>query len=591
MSGWTPRCRFSAHFLALRTPITTASSRKLISTESLLLNHGKTLMRWPLKPQHRSQSPSLSPPSHPNTKFQPQNPNDFTKVCNLLRDPTVLPGPDLQQALDSAGIVLDEALFLDLFNHFDSSHKTLLPLFLWAEKQPWCNFSVAVLNAMVNALGKGRDFESAWSLIRERISSSDAKPNLETFTIMIRRYARAGMSMGAIRTFEFSSTLEFIRSLDPEKKLFEILLDSLCKEGQPKVASQYFNRKKGLDPSWVPSTRIYNILLNGWFRSRNLKKAEKLWMEMRKENIIPNIVTYGTLIEGYCRMRRVEVAIELMGEMRNEGIQPSAIVFNPIIDALGEAGQFKEALGMMERLIVTESGPTISTYNSLVKGFCKAGDLSEAIKILKMMINRGFMPSPTTYNYFFRHFSKYGKIEEGLNLYTKLNESGYEPDRLTYHLLVKMLCEQEKLDLAMQIISEMRTRGCDMDLATSTMLIHLLCKMQRFDEAIQWFEDMVRRGLVPQYLTYQKMVDALKKQGMDSKVNKLCDMMAALSHSKKLPNTYTIVVGDSSPVRRKSIIEKAEEMSDILKTCASRSKLAKRRNRLQNVMPICKPAD
>lgn len=434
-------------------------------------------------------------------------------------------------------------------------------------------------------LSKSRDFDSAWSLVLDRIGG-DEEPALvsrDTFAIMIRRYARAGMTHPAIRAYEFASNLDAIRDSDAEMSLFVILLDSLCKEGHVRVASEYLGRKKELDRSWVPSIQVYNILLNGWFRSRKLKHAEQLWAEMKMENLKPSVVTYGTLVEGYCRMRRAERAIELVHEMRKEGIEPNAIVYNPIIDALGEAGRFKEAMRMMERFLVLESGPTISTYNSLVKGFCKAGDLVGASKTLKMMISRGFVPTPTTYNYFFRYFSKHGKIEEGMNLYTKMIESGYNPDRLTYHLLMKMLCEEERLNLAVQVSKEMRARGCDMDLATSTMLIHLLCKMQNFKEAFAEFEDMIRRGIIPLYLTFQRMNNEFKKQGMTEMAQKLRDMMSSVPHSMKLPNTYG-GDGDASHARRTSIMQKAEAMSDLLKICKDPRELVKCRNSSENAV-------
>lgn len=526
--------------------------------------------------------PLFSPP--PSTQ-QPETPNycptDFTTLCEILRDPIIPAGPVLENALDRAGVEVNECMFLQLFNHFDSSPKPLFTLYLWAEKKEWFKFSLPVFNAVVNALGKEREFDSAWNLILDRLNSAE-RPNLDTFAIMIRRYARAGMLLPAVRTYEFSSNLE-IHALGLEDNLFEILLDSLCKEGLIREASDYFYRRKGQDSNWSPSIRVYNILLNGWFRSRKLKKAERLWTEMKKEGIKPSVVTYGTLVEGLCRMRRVEMAIELIDEMKEEGIPPNAVVYNPVIDALGEAGRFKEASGMMERLLVLESGPTLSTYNSLVKGFCKAGDIAGASKILKMMINRGLMPTPTTYNYFFRYFSKFGKIEEGLNLYTKLIESGYVADRLTYHLLVKMLCEQDRLDLALQIIQEMRTKGFDLDLATSTMLIHLFCKMHQFDEAVEWFHDMIRRGLVPQYLTYQRLCNDLAKQGMNDKAEKLRNTMVSTPYSEKLPNTY-IRDGDTSHSKRKSIIAKAEEMSNILQTCRSPRQLIKRRTPPENAV-------
>lgn len=438
---------------------------------------------------------------------------------------------------------------------------------------------------MVNVLAKAKEFDSAWSLMLNRLDATDGSGLVsgDTFTIMIRRYARAGMLESAIRAFEFAYNIHPIHDSDSEFNLFQVLLDSLCKEGHVKVATDYCQRKKELEPSWVPSIRVYNILLNGWFRTRKLKQAERLWMEMKKENVKPSVVTYGTLVEGYCRMRRVEMAIELVKEMKREGYEPNVIVYNPIVDALGEAKRFKEALGMLERFLVSDPGPTISTYNSLVKGFCKAGDLVGASKILKMMISRGCVPTPTTYNYFFRYFSKFGKIEEGMNLYNKMIHSGYNPDRLTYHLLMKMLCEHERLDLAVQVSKEMRVRGCDMDLATSTMLIHLLCKMHRLEDAFAEFEDMMRRGIVPQYLTFRRMNDELKKKGKTELARKLCQLMASVSHSMKLPNTY-LEDEDASLARRTSIIQKAEVMSDILKTCKDPRELVKRRSSADNVV-------
>lgn len=415
-----------------------------------------------------------------------------------------------------------------------------------------------------------KEFDDAWSLVLDRIHRDDDDDDDEklvsvgTFAIIIRRYARAGMHKTAIRTFEFAKDKKSIVDSVSEMSLFEILIDSLCKEGSAREASEYLLRRKETDLVWVPSIRVYNIMLNGWFRARKLKHAERLWEEMKNENVRPSVVTYGTLVEGYCRMRRVEKALEMVGEMTKEGIKPNAIVYNPIIDALAEAGRFKEALGMMERFHVLQIGPTLSTYNSLVKGFCKAGDIEGASKILKKMISRGFLPIPTTYNYFFRYFSRCGKVDEGMNLYAKMIESGHNPDRLTYHLVLKMLCEEEKLELAVQVSKEMRHKGYDMDLATSTMLTHLLCKMHKLEEAFAEFEDMIRRGIIPQYLTFQKLNVELKKQGMNEMARKLCHLMSSVPYSDKLPNTYG-EVRDDAHARRKSIIQKAKAVSELLK--------------------------
>ncbi|XP_027079991.2 uncharacterized protein [Coffea arabica] len=572
-------CRRIRSFATLLLNLTTTTTAgRLFSTQSRLSSPINHRTKWPPpkpnpKPfQSKSTPPQFQNPKSPNFDSSP----DFTTLSNLLTNPSLEPDPELENALNQARVEPRPDLLLQIFNHFDSSPKPLYIFYLWAEKQPGFKFSLAVFNALINLLGKAREFNRAWALIHDKINASEERPNFDSFVIMIRRFARAGLPSQAIQTYEFASNLAFHQASDSEQKLFEILLDSLCKEGLVRVAYKCLKNRRGQDTSWVPYIRIYNILLNGWFRSRNLKQAEQFWMEMKRENIKPSIVTYGTLVEGYCRMGHVEVAMGLIAEMKREGVEPNAIVYNPVIDALGEAGRFKEALGMMEQFLVLVSGPTISTYNSLVKGFCKAGDLEGASKIIKMMINRGFVPSVTTYNYFFRHFSKSGKIDEGLNLYAKITDSGYAPDRLTYHLLVKMLCVHGKLDLSMQVVKEMRASGCDLDLATSTMLIHLLVKTQHVDMAFEEFEDMIRRGLVPQYLTYQKMSFELRKQGKLKMAQKISDLMSSVPHSKKLPNTYG-AHEELSHARKKTIMKKAVVMSDVLKTYSNPRKLVKHR--------------
>ncbi|KAK4277123.1 hypothetical protein QN277_015170 [Acacia crassicarpa] len=564
-------------------PLFRAQNRRFFSSsaQSCLSMPGSSIIDWPSLPiPERNPNPNLKSNAAPNFSR-----DDFSVIANLFVDPSISQGPALDNALDESGIEPDPALLQAVFDHFGSSPKLLHSLFLWAQKRPGFGPSLTLFNSMINVLAKSREFDSAWILLLERIDRHEEAVFVsgDTFAIMIRRYALAGMPQPAIRTFEYARNLKPIMDSDSEMRLFEILLDSLCKEGSVMAASEYFLQRKKMDPSWVPSVRIYNIMLNGWFRSRKLKHAERFWAEMKEGNVRPSVVTYGTLVEGYCRMRRVEKAIELVNDMIRQGIEPNAIVYNPIIDALAEAGRFKEALGMLERFLVLETGPTNSTYNSLVKGFCKAGDLVGASKILKMMISRGFIPSPTTYNYFFRYFSRCRKVDDGMNLYMKMIESGYTPDRLTYHLLVKMLCEEGKLNLAIEVSKEMRHEGYDMDLATSTMLVHLLCKMHRLEEAFAEFEDMIRRGIVPQYLTFQRMNSALKKRGMIEMARKLRSLMSSVPHSTKLPNTYVEDI-DEAHARRQSIMQKAKAFSDMLKDTKDPRELAKYRNSSENAV-------
>nr|CAD1834488.1 unnamed protein product [Ananas comosus var. bracteatus] len=239
---------------------------------------------------------------------------------------------------------------------------------------------------------------------------------------------------------------------------------------------------------------------------------------------------------------------------------------------------------MLEKFPLYGVSPDISTYNSLIKGFCKSGDLAGASKMIKSMIGRGILPTATTYNYFFRFFAKFGRIEEGMNLYTKMVRSGYAPDQLTFQLLIKMFCENDKLDLAVQVIKEMNRSGFASDLATSTMLVHLLCRTRRFEDACEEFGEMFKRGIVPQYITYRMLMKELKRLGMPRLEKKLSDLMHSVPHSTKLPGSYRDKEGDETVKLRKSIINKAQAMSDALKECNDPKELSRLKSSTESAL-------
>lgn len=488
-------------------------------------------------------------------------PNDAADAAAIAA--ILLRATDADAALANSPVTprpsLIDALLRD--SSAELSAGPLLSLARWAGP----SLSSSQLASFVDLLSLRRSFHSAWSLLLPHPPGPHLIPS---FSSLIRRYSRAAMPHAAFRTFNYS-----LRSTADSDDLFLVLLDALCKEGHVRSASDLFTDKKTSSVGWAPSASFYNVLLHGWFRARKLRKAERLWEEMRRDGVPPTVVTYGTLIEGLCRMRRPDQALVLLDEMKPACLESNPLHVNPIIDSLAEDGRFKDALGFLEKFPLYGISPNISTYNSLVKGFCKHGDLVGASNTLKTMIGRDVLPTATTYNYFFKHFSKSGKIEEGMNLYTKMIQSGYAPDRLTYQLLIKMLCEKQRLELAVQLIKEMNMNGFESDLATSTMLVHLLCRLRRYQEACEVFEEMIKRGVVPQYITYHRLVKELKRLEMDELVRKVSVMMDSVPHSTKLPGSFREKEGDETVKRRKTIMKKARAMSDVLKDQKDPAKL------------------
>ena len=180
------------------------------SDQSWLSVPGKPLISWPLEP--------CAPPNpHPDPNPNPSpgadlSQNEFAAISELLENPNISGGLSLHTALDRTGIEPSPILLQAVFDHFDSSPSLLYSLFLWAEKQPGFGASASLFSSVINVLAKSREFDSAWSLILDRIGKPEGLTLVsgDTFVIMIRRYARAGMFQLVLYIFTHTHTYIYI---------------------------------------------------------------------------------------------------------------------------------------------------------------------------------------------------------------------------------------------------------------------------------------------------------------------------------------------------------------------------------------------
>lgn len=70
--------------------------------------------------------------------------------------------------------------------------------------------------------------------------------------------------------------------------------------------------------------------------------------DMPKQRIAHNVITYNILIDGYCKSRRIEDAFALCNTMLGRGICPNASTFIRLIAGLCRKGYAEEACSLIE---------------------------------------------------------------------------------------------------------------------------------------------------------------------------------------------------------------------------------------------------
>lgn len=137
------------------------------------------------------------------------------------------------QLLSGGGVSLSGDLLVQLFLRLRGASKLALSLLHSARLHPSFASSrppADAYDAVVDALGRARQFDAAWRVVVD--ASADGAASPRTFAVLARRLVAAGMTRQAIRAFD---DMEAFVGREPDAVEFATLLDTLCKYKYPKV--------------------------------------------------------------------------------------------------------------------------------------------------------------------------------------------------------------------------------------------------------------------------------------------------------------------------------------------------------------------
>lgn len=424
-----------------------------------------------------------------------------------------------ESSLQLTGVLLSPALVLQTLLRLRNFSKIALGFFVWARDHAHQSHSAEAYDLMVDILGKVRQFDAAWKLVVE-MDQHGAAPSPRTFAILVRRYVASGLTRQAIRAFD---DMEAFIGREPGPAEFNMLLDTLCKYGYPKVAMELFNKRK---ISFEPDEKSYTILIYGWCKINKDDMAHKLLNEMIERGVGVNVVTYNVLLNGICRRaslhpdvrfdRTIHAAENLLREMHGRGIEPDVTSYSIIIHVYSRAHKPELSVHMLRSMKEKGISPTVATYTSVIKCLASCGRLEDAEGLLNDMITCGVSPSPATYNCFFKEYRGRKDIDNAMKLYNKLKESGLSGvlDMHTYNILVGMFSKLSRMELVMELWNDMIEKGVGPDLDSYTLLIHGLCGRQKWREACQFFMEMIEKGFLPQKVTFETLYTGLIQADM-----------------------------------------------------------------------------
>ncbi|KAK4345350.1 hypothetical protein RND71_035526 [Anisodus tanguticus] len=459
---------------------------------------------------------------HPMASLPELEPSNDADLISQLLLQHHNPFHSMESSLQLHGISLTPFLIHQTFLRLKHSSKIALSFFHYSLNCPHLHLDTTAFNLLIDNLCKVRQFDVAWQLIIQ-MDQKSVKTNFTTFYLLIRRLISAGLTRQAIRTFSEMHVFLDEQSEDQVwKDYFYYLLDTLCKYGYVKVATEVFNKEK-----WrlELNCKLYTILIYGWCKVKNIEMARRFFGELLDKGIDPNVVSYNVLLNGICRRaslhpngrfdKVIRDAEKVFDEMCERGVEPDVTSYSILLHVYTRA--HKPELSLEKLRIMRRKGicPNIVTYTSVIKCLCSCGRIEDAELLLEQMVSNGVTPTSATYNCFFKEFKGRKDVDGALRLYGKMMQGSLcSPSVSTFNILLGMLLKLGRIGLARDIWDDMKDSGAGPDLDSYTLLIHGFCEKQKWKTACEFFMEMIEKGFLPQKVTFETLYRGLIQANM-----------------------------------------------------------------------------
>ncbi|KVH97593.1 pentatricopeptide repeat-containing protein At1g71060, mitochondrial [Cynara cardunculus var. scolymus] len=451
--------------------------------------------------------------------------SEVENLCKLIsnhRDPS-----QLESLLNSTQIELSPSLVVEVLKKLSNAGVFALFFFRWAEKQSGFKHTSDTYDALIEALGKIKQFKVIWSLVNDmKIKGVLGKG---TFALISRRYARAKKVKEALEAFEKMEKF----GLKPELRDYNRFLDTLCKSRQVESAHQLFDKMK--NRNFKPDTKSYTILLEGWGQELNLLKLDEVYREMKADGFEPDVVAYGIIINAYCKSKKYDLAINKLNEMRSKNLDPTPHIYCSLINGLGSEKRLSESLMFFEASKSCGHPPETPTYNAIVGSYCWSMQINDAFRVIEEMRECRIGPNSRTFDIILHHLIKGRRTKEAYNVFRQMrDEFGCEPSVSTYEIMVRMFCNEGRFDMATSVWEEMKDHGVLPGMHMFATLINSFCREKKLQDACKYLEEMLDMGIRPPAQMFNNLKRLLVDEGKE-------EMVTILTHRLEKLRTLLVV--------------------------------------------------
>ncbi|XP_074264181.1 pentatricopeptide repeat-containing protein At3g59040 [Silene latifolia] len=341
--------------------------------------------------------------------------------------------------------------------------------------------NVVSYTALMEAYGRGGQYSLAESVFR-RMQISGPEPSALTYQIILKIFVEGNKFDEAERIFEALMSDEK-SPLKPDQKMFHMMIYMHRKAGSYEKAHRLFclMAERGIERSTV----TFNSLMS--FET-NYKEVSRIYDQMQRAGLRPDVVSYALLIHVYGKARREEEAKAVFEEMLDAGVRPTHKAYNILLDAFAISGMVDEARDVFKCMRRDRFTPDLCSYTTLLSAYTNASDMEGAEKFFRRLRQDGFEPNVVTYGTLIKGYAKVNNFEKMMEKYEEMAKCQIKPNQTIFTTIMDAYGKNKDFGSALHWFKEMVVHGCPPDQKANNILLSLAITEEEQKEANELVE-------------------------------------------------------------------------------------------------------
>ncbi|KAK1305196.1 Pentatricopeptide repeat-containing protein [Acorus calamus] len=310
---------------------------------------------------------------------------------------------------------------------------------------------------------------------------------------------------GTIQAQDLNIVLRHFGELRRWKNVIQ-LFDWMQKHGKVNVASyssfikymgKSLNPMKALevyngiqDDSIRRNVSVCNSILGCMIKNGKFESSIKLFDQMKKDGLTPDVVTYSTLLSGCIKVKDgFTKATRLIRELESNGLEMDSVIYGTLLAICASHKLCEEAEMYFQKMKDRGCSPNLFHYSSLLNAYSVDGNQMKADELIEDMKSAGLLPNKVILTTLLKVYVRGGLFEKSRKLLAELQALGHAEDEMPYCLLMDGLAKEGHISEAKAIFDEMKAKGVKSDGYSYSIMISAYCRSELLEEAKQLAKD------------------------------------------------------------------------------------------------------